>query len=67
MTLLYNELQIRISAGGVVRMKRLVVLMVLLLVGLWIYGKYGVPGSPQALSMPVNHTVSENLQNNSEK
>ncbi|WP_154665835.1 hypothetical protein [Paenibacillus pinihumi] len=48
-------------------MKRLVVLMVLLLVGLWIYGKYGVPGSPQALSMPVNHTVSENLQNNSEK
>ncbi|WP_270170551.1 hypothetical protein [Paenibacillus sp. SYP-B4298] len=31
-------------------MKRLVVLMVLMLVGLWIYGKYGVSEAGEALS-----------------
>ncbi|MBJ6364065.1 hypothetical protein ACFOQM_22845 [Paenibacillus sp. GCM10012307] len=41
-------------------MKGLVVLMVLLLVGLWIYGKFGASETSQALSMPAGHAAEEN-------
>lgn len=43
---------------GMSCMKRLVVLMVLMLVGLWIYGKFGMPDTGEALSEADRRTES---------